>query len=175
MLENVEKGEGVTISLIVGMTKDRVIGKDNDLPWPRIKEDMKHFRKTTTDHIIVMGRKTYQSIGKPLPKRINMVVTRQKDLKFEGCWVFNSLDATIAKAIHFAQRGNINSEIFIIGGSAIYQAALPIADRIYLTEVKDDYPGDTYFPEFDRSEWDESELGETDKVKFVLLKRHKFA
>jgi len=159
------------LSLIVGMTKDRVIGKDNDLPWPMIKEDMRHFRKTTTGHIIIMGRKTYDSIGKPLPKRINVVITRQRDLEIDGCWVVHSLEEALRLSRHFTDRTDINTEAFIIGGSSLYKEAAPQADRIYLTHIKGDYPGDTFFPEIDESEWDKSQTSETDKATFYLLKR----
>lgn len=153
------------------MTKDRVIGKDNDLPWPRIKEDMKYFRKTTTGHIVIMGRKTYESIGKPLPKRINMVITRQENLELDGCWVLHSLQEAVAMAEHFTNRTGIDEEVFIIGGSSLYKEAAPQADRIYLTHIKGDYVGDTFFPEIDESEWDRSQLSETEKAVFYLLKR----
>lgn len=157
--------------MIVGMTKDRVIGKDNDLPWPRVKEDMKFFRKTTTGHIVIMGRKTFQSIGKPLPKRINVVITRQKDLQLDGCWVVHSLAEAIAMARHFTNRTDVNEEVFIIGGSSIYKDAVEDADKIYLTHIKGDYPGDTLFPEIDESNWRKSQLDETDKAIFYLLER----
>lgn len=157
--------------MIVGMTKDRVIGKDNDLPWPRVKEDMKFFRKTTTGHIVIMGRKTYDSIGRPLPKRINIVITRQKDLEIDGCWVVNSLQEAIDMSKHFTKRTDVNPEVFVIGGSSLYKEAAPDVDKIYLTHIKGDYDGDTYFPEIDETKWRKTQVDETDKAIFYLLER----
>ncbi len=159
----------MTLSLIVGMTKDRVIGKDNDLPWPKIKEDMKHFRKITTNHAIIMGRKTWDSIPsayKPLPNRTNIVVTRQEDLNLPGAdHVFNDLDI----AIKFAH--TIDPDPFIIGGATLYEAALPKTTDLYLTLVKGDYEGDTFFPEINEFEWNKETLKETEKATFYLYKR----
>jgi len=159
------------LSLIVAMTKSGVIGKNNALPWPRIKEDMTYFRRTTTGHIVILGRKTYDSIGKPLPKRINVVVTRQKDLIIEGCWVVHSLEQALRLTEHFTNRTDVDPEVFIIGGSSLYQEAMPLVKKIYLTHIKTDYDGDTYFPEIDNTKWEKTELSETDKAIFYLLKR----
>jgi dihydrofolate reductase len=156
------------LSMIVGMTEDRVIGKDNDLPWPKIKEDMKHFRKITTGHPIIMGRKTWDSIPdkyKPLPKRTNIVVTRQKDLALGGAEVFNSLEGAITYA------ATLDEEVFIIGGSSLYKEALPKTNKLYLTIIKGEHEGDTFFPEFDKSKWAEEILSETEKATFYLLER----
>jgi dihydrofolate reductase len=158
--------------MIVGMTKDRVIGKENTLPWPIIVEDMKHFRKTTTGHIIIMGRKTYDSIGKPLPKRINVVITRQKDLEIDGCWVVHSLEDALKLTKHFMNRPGIEEEAFIIGGASLYKEAAPLTDRIYLTHIKGEYEGDTFFPELDTSQWNRTQTNETDKATFYLLERN---
>ena len=157
-------------SLIVAMTKDRVIGKNNDLPWPKIRADMKHFRDTTTGHAVIMGRKTWDSIPetyRPLPDRTNIVVSRQTNLQLPGTHhIFNELDV----AIEFAK--TIDSEPFIIGGAAIYEAALPFTDKIYLTLVKGGYRGDAYFPEIDFTVWHKETLKETEKADFYLLKRN---
>ena len=155
------------LSLIVAMTKDRVIGKDNDLPWPMIKEDMKHFKKTTKGHPVIMGRKTWDSIPekfRPLPGRLNIVVTRNADLKLDGATVFNHVD----EAIDFALEQDPDS--FVIGGSSIYEAALPKAGQIYLTIIKGSYEGDTHFPELDLA-WESKKLSETDKAAFYLYTR----
>ena len=142
----------MTISLIAALSRNRVIGKNNDLPW-HLPDDMKYFMQTTKGHHIIMGRKNYDSIPekfRPLPNRKNIVVTRQKDLKLDGCTVVNSLQAGVDIA-----RNTGEPELFIIGGSAIYQLGLPLANRLYLTEIDADLQGDTYFPAINRSDWKE--------------------
>ena len=134
------------ISIIVAIAENGVIGDKNALLW-NIKEDMRRFRTTTTGHPVVMGRKTYESIGRPLPKRTNVVVTRG-DSEFEGCEVAHSLEEAIAMF-------PAEEEVFIIGGAQIYAQALSLADKIYLTIVHKEYEGDTSFPKFDMSEWQE--------------------
>ena len=134
------------ISIIVAIAENGVIGDKNALLW-NIKEDMRRFRTTTTGHPVVMGRKTYESIGRPLPKRTNVVVTRG-DSEFEGCEVAHSLEEVIAMF-------PAEEEVFIIGGAQIYAQALSLADKIYLTIVHKEYEGDTSFPKFDMSEWQE--------------------
>lgn len=143
------------------MDPNRVIGKDNDLPWPRIKEDMKFFRETTKGHVIIMGRKTYDSIGKPLPKRTNYVVSRNPKLEIEGCEVFSSVSDAIKAALE------IDESPMIIGGSSIYKEALPFTGVMYISQVKENYPGDTYFPTVDETEWKANVISETDKVLFT--------
>ncbi|MBE6197436.1 MAG: dihydrofolate reductase [Rikenellaceae bacterium] len=134
------------ISIIVAIAENGVIGDKNALLW-NIKEDMRRFRTTTTGHPVIMGRKTFESIGRPLPKRTNVVITRG-DTTFEGCEVAHSLEEAIAMF-------PAEEEIFIIGGAQIYAQALPLADRLYLTIVHSDYEGDTSFPAIDYSEWRE--------------------
>jgi dihydrofolate reductase len=133
------------LSLIVAMTRDRVIGRDNDLPW-RLSEDLKRFKRITTGKPIIMGRKTYDSIGRPLPNRLNIVVTRSAEFKAPGCTVVHSLDDALAAA------GDVE-EVLVIGGATLYEEALPRADRLYLTWVEADVAGDTFFPTFDVSGW----------------------
>ncbi len=140
------------ISLIAALTKNRVIGKDNDLPW-RLPDDMKYFMKTTTGHHVVMGRKNYDSLPekfKPLPSRTNIVVTRQSGFTASGCRVVNSIE----EGIDIAKKNN-EHEVFIIGGAQIYRQALPMADYLYLTEIQGEIDGDTFFPEIDKSNWTE--------------------
>lgn len=140
------------ISLIAALTRNRVIGKDNDLPW-HLPDDMKYFMQTTKGHHVVMGRKNYDSIPekfRPLPNRTNIVVTRQKDLKLPGCLVVNALEDAVSIA-----RNAGESELFIIGGSTIYRLGLPFADRLYLTEIDAELDGDTHFPAFNRNDWKE--------------------
>ncbi len=136
------------VSLLVAMAKDRVIGVNNALPW-HLPADLKHFKALTMGHHIVMGRKTYESIGKPLPGRTSVVVTRNADFSAPGVHVASSLDAAIAAC-------GDDAEIFVIGGADIYRQAITIADRIYLTEIDADIIGDAHFPEFDFTLWKES-------------------
>ena len=133
------------ISIIVAIAQNGIIGDKNSLLW-HIKEDMRFFRTTTSGHAVIMGRKTFESLGsKPLPKRKNIVITRS-DLTFEGALTAHSLD----EAIEMAEG---DEETFIIGGAQIYRAALAVADRMYITRVEHDYQGDTSFPEVDYSQW----------------------
>lgn len=138
------------ISMIAAMSTGRVIGKDNDLPW-KLPADLKYFMNTTSGHHIIMGRKNYDSIGRPLPRRTNIIMSRQEKLKVPGCIVVHSLKEALALA-----EFNGEKEAFIIGGEQIYRLGLPLADRIYLTHVNIDIEGDTYFPEFDLADWKET-------------------
>ena len=134
------------ISIIVAIARKNVIGGDNALLW-NIKEDLRRFREITSNHTVIMGRKTYESIGRPLPNRRNVVITRS-NVKFEGCETFNSFEKAIKK---YSKKGE---EIFIIGGAEIYKQALPLADKLYLTRVHNvEYKGDAYFPKYDKKEW----------------------
>jgi dihydrofolate reductase len=137
-------------SLVVAMARNRVIGRDNALPW-RLPADLAYFKRVTLGHPVVMGRRTYESIGKPLPGRKNIVVSRNRDFHAPGCTVVASLDEAWKAA------GDA-PEVSVIGGTSIFAETLPIADRIHLTEVQAEVPGDTYFPEFDRSQWMEREV-----------------
>jgi len=131
------------------MDRNNVIGKDNDLPW-RLSADLKHFKAVTMGKPIVMGRKTHESIGRPLPGRKKIVMTRSSGYVAEGCTVVHSLDDA------FQAAGDAD-EVMIMGGSAIYDQSLTRADRLYITEVNADVEGDVYFPEFNKSEWVEIE------------------
>lgn len=135
----------MTISIIVAVAENGTIGDKNTLLW-HIKEDMQLFRRVTTGHPVVMGRKTYESLGRPLPNRTNVVISRQ-ELQIEGCTVVHSLEEALALF-------GGDEELFIIGGAQIYAAALPYADRLYLTTVEHPYEGDTHFPAWDRSAWE---------------------
>ena len=133
------------ISIIVAIAQNGTIGDKNALLW-HIKEDMHFFRTTTSGHPVIMGRKTFESLGsKPLPKRKNIVITRS-DVEFEGAFVAHSLEEAIAMA-------DDDAEVFIMGGAQIYAQALDIADRMYITRVERDYDGDTSFPKVDYSKW----------------------
>lgn len=132
------------ISIIVAASQNWVIGNKGTLPW-HLSDDLKNFKQVTLNKPIIMGRKTFESIGRPLPKRKNIVISRTVN-KIPGCEVFSSLANAITAH-------NTASEIMIIGGSEIYQAALPMTNRIYLTEVKSTVQGDTFFPAIDISKW----------------------
>ena len=133
------------ISLIVAASANNVIGTDGDLPW-RLSDDLKRFKALTMGKPIVMGRKTWDSIGRPLPGRQNIVITRQKDFAAEGCDVVGSVAEALAAAGDAA-------DIMVIGGSQIYELFLPEADRLYLTRVHTEVDGDAFFPELGETEW----------------------
>jgi len=135
------------ISIIVAMAQNRAIGINNTLPW-RCPEDLKHFKALTMGHHMIMGRKTFDSIGKPLPGRTSVVVTRNPELNIDGCIVVHSLEAAIA-----ASSGD--EEIFIVGGAELYAQAIPLAHTIYLTEIQQEVAGDAYFPALNPNEWHE--------------------
>jgi len=161
------------IALIVAMADNRVIGRDGTLPW-RIPADLKFFKAKTMGKPIVMGRRTFDSIGKPLPGRPNIVVSRGGDFP-EGVDVARDVDAALAIAERRARECGVD-EVMIIGGAALYEALLPRADRIYLTEVHAVVEGDTYFPAFDRRAWREVAREDRDDihtapVSFVTLDR----
>lgn len=140
------------ISLIAALTRNHVIGRNNDLPW-HLPDDMKYFMQTTKGHHVIMGRKNYDSIPekfRPLPNRTNLVVTRQRNLQLAGCTVVNSLE----DAVTIARKAG-EGELFIIGGAAIYQLGMPLAQRLYLTEIDAELEGDTHFPAFDKAGWTE--------------------
>jgi len=154
------------LAMVVAMGRGAVIGRDGGLPW-HFSEDLKHFRRVTTGHAVIMGRKTWDSIGRPLPHRRNIVVSRRPDLEIEGCVVAASLEQAIAIAREH------DREPRIIGGSTLYEQALPLATRLFLTEVDIDVDGDTFFPPLDRSNWREVERrpGEAAELLFLTLER----
>jgi dihydrofolate reductase len=141
----------VHVSLIWAMASNRVIGRGNRLPW-KLSTDMQHFRRVTLGKPVIMGRRTFESLEKPLPGRLNIVVTRDPGLQLPGIRVAHSLDDALdiaaAQCVIDGQ-----DELFVIGGAEIYALALPLADRLYLTEVHAEIEGDTWFPEFDRDLW----------------------
>lgn len=135
------------ISIIVAVAQNGVIGGNNSLLW-HISEDLQRFKRITTGHPVIMGRKTFESMGRPLPKRENVIITRQEGYVQEGCRVANSIEEAIAMF-------PAEEEVFIIGGGEIYRQAMPLADRFYLTTVHHDYEGDTTYPDWDKSQWTE--------------------
>ena len=132
------------ISFVVAMDQARLIGQNNQLPW-HLPNDLKYFRELTTGHTVVMGRKTFESIGKPLPHRTNVVLTTNRDYQAEGCQVIHSLE----EIGHVGQE-----ELFVIGGAEIFKSLLDQADRLYVTLIEETFVGDTYFPEIDPAVWE---------------------
>ena len=137
------------IASIFAMSQNRVIGKDNQLPW-HLPADLKYFKSLTVGHPIIMGRKTFESIGRPLPQRTSIVITRQLDYAPPGCIVVH----TLAEALAAGQQ--IHETVFIIGGAEILLLALPYLDAMYLTLIHETFEGDTFYPEINPAEWHES-------------------
>ena len=148
----VAKTQSLHIAILVAMASNRVIGQKNALPW-HLPADLKHFKSLTMGHGIIMGRKTYESIGKPLPGRLNIVITRQKDYHVNGAIVVHSIDEAVQAC---KNEKKISGKGFIIGGAELYQQTLSLCHRMYITEIQRCFDGDTYFPEFDAKEWVET-------------------
>ena len=160
----------MTISLIAAMTPERVIGVNNTLPW-RMPADLAYFKRVTLGKPVIMGRKTFESIGKPLPGRRNIVLSRQADFAATGCDVVSSLEQALKLVAD-------QDEVFVIGGAMLYQAALPGADYLYITWIDAKINGDAFFPEFNPSLWQEisNDAHEADEqtpfaYRFVVLSR----
>lgn len=162
------------LSILVAMARNRVIGRNNQLPW-HLPADLKHFKFLTMGKPIVMGRKTYESIGRPLPGRTNIIITHQTNYQAPGAIVVNS----VAEALQVCKDANtINNESFMIGGEKLFQQTLEICQRMYITEIQKDFEGDTFFPEFDPDDWKETQrdkhIAENDdnlEYHFVILDR----
>lgn len=133
------------VSIIAAMDRNRLIGNNNQLPW-HLPADLAHFKRVTMGKPIIMGRKTYESIGRPLPGRTNIVLTRSSDFNAEGVLTANTLEQALNHV-------SAEDEVMIIGGSTIYELTLPRADRLYLTYVEDSFEGDAWFPDFDLEQW----------------------
>jgi dihydrofolate reductase len=164
------EGKKPRVSVIAALAKNRVIGIENRLPW-RLPEDLAHFKALTLHHPVLMGRKTFESLGRPLPHRTNVVITRNVDYHPEGCLVADSIPAAIA----LCQDAD---EIFFIGGAELYAQAIPLADRLYLTEVDVDAAGDAWFPDYDRNAFSEAsrarhtgDKGDALRFDFVVYER----
>lgn len=139
------------VSIIVAMDENGLIGADGGMPW-HLPADLRHFKKTTMGKPILMGRRTHESIGRPLPGRDNLILTRDPDYRAEGCHVFTGLADARAHA-----RESGAKELMVIGGAQVYALALPKAKRLYLTRVHDAFQGDTWFPDIDFEEWEQIE------------------
>ncbi len=136
------------VSIVVAIAQNNAIGKDNQLLW-HLPKDLKHFKDITSGHTVIMGRKTYESVGKPLPNRRNIIITRQ-NIVINGCEVVNSIEEALKLCTGEA-------EVFIVGGAEIYKQAMTLTDRIYLTIVHQEFDADTYFPEIKENIWKETE------------------
>ena len=156
------------INIIVAIGNNLVIGKENKLIW-RISEDLKRFKNLTTGHPIIMGRKTFESMGRPLPNRTNIILTRNKDFKVDNCFSCNSLEEATKKAFEF------DSQIFIIGGQEIYKQAINIANRLYLTLIDAEENGDAFFPDYTDFKkivsTEEHQTQEGLRYKYITLER----
>jgi len=160
------------LSIVVAMDGNRLIGKDSGLPW-HLPADLAFFKKLTTGNTILMGRKTFYSIGRPLPNRRNIVITRNADIEITGCEVVNSIE----EALSLAQG---ETEVMVIGGAKLYQQILPIVDRLYITQIEGEFDGDTYFPSYSEAEWSKISLDSREpdennhhKCHFITLDRRR--
>lgn len=158
------------ICLIAALAANRVIGRNNALPW-HLSADLKRFKALTMGHAVVMGRKTHESIGRPLPGRRNLVITRNRDYRAPGCEIVHSLDAAVAAC-------SGAGKVFVIGGAALYREALPRAHCLEFTEIRAEFEGDATFPEFPLAEWRETareihgnEAGAPFRYDFVRYER----
>ncbi len=146
------------LCLIAALASNRVIGRDNQLPW-HLPADLKHFKALTLGKPIIMGRKTWDSLGRPLPGRLNLVISRQPELRLEGAEVFESLEQAIQRADQWAREQGVD-ELMLIGGAQLYAQALERADRLYLTRVGLNPEGDAWFPEVSEVDWQRTSLDE---------------
>jgi len=157
------------VSIVVAISENHAIGKNNQLLW-HLPKDLKHFKEITSGGTVIMGRKTYDSVGKPLPNRRNIIITRQQ-IEIAGCEVVNSLQAALDLC-------RDHKEVFIVGGAEIYKQAMPLTDRIYLTIVHENFEADTYFPEISKEIWKETERADHEadeknplSFSFITLER----
>ena len=139
------------LAMIAALANNHVIGLDNRMPW-HLPADLKHFKAMTLGKPIIMGRKTWDSLGRPLPGRLNRVVSRQPDLQLEGAETFTDLDSALTRAEQWAREQGVD-ELMLIGGAQLYAQALPQAQRLYLTRIEASPEGDAFFPDYDQAEW----------------------
>ena len=141
----------IPLAMIAALAEQHVIGRDNIMPW-HLPADLKHFKAMTLGKPIIMGRKTWDSLGRPLPGRLNLVVSRQPDLQLEGAETFTDLDSALTRAEQWARKQGVD-ELMLIGGAQLYAQALPQAQRLYLTRIEASPEGDAFFPDYDQAEW----------------------
>ncbi|MFP6563404.1 MAG: dihydrofolate reductase [Myxococcota bacterium] len=157
------------ISLVAALASNRVIGRDGALPW-KLPDDLRRFRTLTTGHCVVMGRQTFESVGRPLPKRTNIVLSRRGDWNPEGVWVAGGIDSVLSYA-----RANDEEQLFVIGGAAVYALFLERADTLHLTRVEAEIAGDTTFPDFDESDGEASDWRLSLSEHHVADAQHEYA
>jgi len=164
------------ISLIAAMDRNRIIGHDNDLPW-HLPSDLQWFKKNTLGKPILMGRKTFDSIGRPLPGRTNIVLTRDTTFQADGCVVVHNVDEALKAASDYVSDID-KGEVVVIGGGQLFEMLIDVADRLYLTRIDSDFKGDTFFPKIELSEWNvlwQEELlksaGSLFDIRFMILER----
>ena len=161
--------EKIILSHITAVSQNHVIGKNNKLPW-HIPEDLKYFYKMTKNKALIMGRKTFESLGKALPQRLNVVLTRDKNFQPEGALVFSSFDTALKYCKQKKILEKYGKEIFITGGGAVYKQTLPLMDRLYVTRIYKDYEGDAFYPEIPEHQFKEvSRIDRTEPVPFSFL------
>lgn len=160
----------MSISIIAAMARNRIIGINNSLPW-HLPADLQHFKQVTMGKPIIMGRKTYESIGRPLPGRTNIIISGNRDYAAAGCRIVHSIADALAEI-------DPDEEAMVIGGASFYAQALPYASRMYLTIIDEDFDGDAVFPEYDQTQWQEIERVEgvsdsknTHRYYFITLER----
>lgn len=161
------------ISFILAMDENRVIGSGNKLPW-HLPEDLKFFKRVTMGHPIVMGRKTYESIGRPLPGRKNIIITRNKDYTCDPCTIFHSVEEFLSYS-----KNDTDEEYFVIGGAEIFRSFIPVVDRLYITQIHHVFEGDTFFPNLNMKDWQlvSQEQGVKDEknpfdYEFLIYNKH---
>jgi dihydrofolate reductase len=164
-----DEGARVHVSLIWAMARNRVIGRDNALPW-QLPDEMRYFMRTTLGKPVIMGRKQWQSMDKPLPKRTNIVITRDRSFVANGATVVHTLDEAFERARDAISLDYANGDAMVIGGAEIFALALPLADRLYCTVIDADIDGDVHFPDFDESQW-----RETHREEHAVDARHPYA
>ncbi len=159
------------ISIIVAMATNRAIGLENQMPW-HLSADLKHFKKITMGSPIIMGRKTFESIGKPLPGRSNIIISRNPSYQQNGCHVFGTIDAALAYCAR-------EDEVFVIGGATLYELMISRADALYLTQINQSFEADTFFPELNKEKWREVERQDIKddtsvdfSYSFIKLEKH---
>jgi len=164
------------ISLIAAMDRNRIIGHDNDLPW-HLPNDLQWFKKNTLGKPILMGRKTFDSIGRPLPGRTNIILTRDTTFQADGCVVVHNVDEALKAASDYVSDID-KGEVVVIGGGQLFEMLIDVADRLYLTRIDSDFKGDTFFPKIELSEWNvlwQEELlksaGSLFDIRFMILER----
>lgn len=147
-----DQAKGIKVAMIAAMGRNRVIGRDNQMPW-HLPEDLKYFKATTMGKPIVMGRKTFDSLGRPLPGRSNIVISRQPGLNIPGAQVVGDIEQALQLAVQHAERDKVD-EVMIIGGGNLYEQCLALTDRLYLTRLELEPEGDAWFPAFSDAEWE---------------------